>query len=269
MTMAEHTIEIEAGTLEEARQKLKARIPKGLDLLSERVISHGKPRTVTGVAETIAAALVKAQGNLPTGSVVLKKEERAAPRRAVLTVEAFDEDAARVQIVRKVGNPPNALIESVRLVVPAKKGFLGIGKKPGRYEAKVRYQAVLEITYKTPAKLVAEIGKFTRSARETQMLGDAERNNNPVDILCEQCGRRCKALGRPVASGTVMVMTPDIAIIASRYCDRCKLVVCGGCVGVAGHETGLRLAGRACPRCKEETTYAAATHLRQTHTKLA
>lgn len=149
-----------------------------------------------------------------------------------------------------------------------KKRLWGIGKKPSQYEAEVFQQAVVEVTYKQRAKVSAKIGEFKRSASDMQKLDNAERNNSPVEVICEQCGRECKALGRPLGERVIMVLTPDIAIIASRYCDKCNIVVCGRCTGVSPFDTGLRLSGRPCPRCSGETTYAAASHLRKTQTRI-
>jgi len=111
-------------------------------------------------------------------------------------------------------------------------------------------------------------GLLRRSASDLEALSKAESHNNPVDIICEVCGRTCKALGRPVPPGTVMVMTPDVALISSRYCEKCNIVVCGGCAVTSEHSMGMRTSGRPCPRCGGETTYAATENLRSTHTRL-
>jgi hypothetical protein len=55
ITMADKTIEIEAETLEEAREQVKSQIPEGLHLLSEQVISDGKPKTVRVVARNVSS----------------------------------------------------------------------------------------------------------------------------------------------------------------------------------------------------------------------
>ena len=48
----EKTIEIEADSLQEARNQVKSSIPKDLYLLSEKVISDGRSIIARGIADT-------------------------------------------------------------------------------------------------------------------------------------------------------------------------------------------------------------------------
>ncbi|MDP8255055.1 MAG: hypothetical protein P9M14_04845 [Candidatus Alcyoniella australis] len=264
--MSEKTIDVEANSLEEARQQIRAQIPEGLHLLSEKVLSDGNPKTIKADSETTEAAFAKVQSQIPGDANAITKKEITAPGPTSIIIKAFDEQNAKTQVEKQISN--TAILKAIRLVASGKKGFLGFGKKPNQYEADIFQQAVVEVTYKQKARISAKIGKFKRSANEMQKLDSADRNNSPVEIICEQCGRECKALGRPLGEGTVMVFTPDVAIIASRYCEKCNIVVCGGCTGVSRFDTGMRLSGRPCPQCGGETTYAAASHLRKTKTKL-
>lgn len=270
--MTEKTIEIEADSLNRAKQQVRSQIPAGLHLLSEKVISDGKSKTVKAKAETTEEAFTKAQAKVPKDANVIKKEEITAPSHRVITIEAFDEQSARSQLKGQIGK--TAIIKFIKLVGLGNKGFLGIGKKPNQYEAEIFQQAVVKIIHKKKAKISATIGKIKRSARikrsasDMRRLDDAEHNNSTVEVICEECGRVCQALGRPLSGGAVMVLTPDIAIIASRYCEKCKIVVCGGCTGVSLNDTGMRLSA-PCPRCGRATIYGAVSHLRKTQTKLA
>jgi hypothetical protein len=69
--MSEQIFEIEAASLEEAREQVESQIPEGFYLLSEKVILDGKPKTVKAVADTIEAALIKAQGDIPANATIL------------------------------------------------------------------------------------------------------------------------------------------------------------------------------------------------------
>lgn len=100
------------------------------------------------------------------------------------------------------------------------------------------------------------------------LLERAERTGSPIEIACDECGRLCKALGKLLAPNAIMVMDSDTAIVASRYCKTCGIVVCGACAGVSSGDVGLKVGGRPCPRCHQETDYAAACHLRETNTRL-
>jgi len=63
--MPSDTLEIEAESLEEAREAVKSRIPAGLSLLSEEIISDGSPKTATAAAATCEAAAEQARGPNP------------------------------------------------------------------------------------------------------------------------------------------------------------------------------------------------------------
>jgi len=156
--MTEKIIEIEAETLEEARAQVKSQIPEGLHLLSEQVLSDGTPKTVKAVADTTESAFAKAQSEIPTNATILEKKELSAPAQRVITVQAFDERSVASEARRQLGEA--TLVKSLKLTVAGKKGFLGIGKTPNQYEAKVFQQAVVEITYKARAKVSATVGKL-------------------------------------------------------------------------------------------------------------
>jgi hypothetical protein len=165
--MTQQVIEIAANSLEEAREQIKTRMPTGLQLLSETVISDGKPKSARAVAETIEAAMAKAQEEVPHDAEVVEKKQVAAPEHKVVTVEAFDEQAARQEA--SSGIPRTATLNALTLVRPGSKGFLGIGKKPNQYEAEVFHQAVVEITYKEQARVSAKIGYASRGMRQDTM----------------------------------------------------------------------------------------------------
>jgi hypothetical protein len=155
--MTQQIIEIEAESLEDAREQLKSRIPEGLSVLSEKIISDGNPKTVTAAATSTEAAFAKAESQIPSNANVIAKQEVSAFGQKVVTVEAFDEQTAKSLVRTQVGN--DAVINDPKIAIPGKQGLMGIGKKPHQYQVEVFEQAVVEITYKTKAKISAEIGK--------------------------------------------------------------------------------------------------------------
>lgn len=155
--MTEKIIEIEAETLEEAREQVKSQIPEGLHVLSEQVISDGKSKTVKAVADTIESAFTKAQSEIPINAVIVEKKELTLPAQKAMAVDAFDEQSARMQAAIQIGKTET--IKTLRLAMAGKKGFLGIGKKPNQYQVEVFQQAVVEVTCKAKAKILATIGE--------------------------------------------------------------------------------------------------------------
>jgi len=165
---SQQTIEVEAESLDEARNKIESQIPQGLSIRSENIISDGKPKTAKGIAETMEEAYAKAQNEVPKDANILGKKELAHPDRKVVMVEAVGEHTAKVRAKNESGS--TAIIKAIKLVTPGSKGFLGIWKKPNQYEVEVLHQAIVEITYTTKPKIVAKIGKAEAKFNEHYML---------------------------------------------------------------------------------------------------
>ncbi len=153
--MTQKTLEIAGRTLEEAREQLESRIPEGFLILSEQVISEGKPQTVKASAETTEAAFAKAQKDIPGDADIVVKRELAVPERRVIGLEASDErnaeSTARFQASREFGD--TAILKSIKLVVAGSKGFLGIGGRPNQYQVEILREAAVEITYRPKARI--------------------------------------------------------------------------------------------------------------------
>ena len=82
-------------------------------------------------------------------------------------IEAPDERTARSQAkIFQIGKVPVA--KSIKLLTPGSKGFLGIGKRLNQYEVEVLHEAVVEVTYKTNAKISAKMKKLEH--QEISML---------------------------------------------------------------------------------------------------
>lgn len=72
-------IEIEADTLEEAREQIRSQIPQGLYLLSEHIIADGSPVTTTKElieieADTLEEAREQAKSQIPEGHHLLSEQ---------------------------------------------------------------------------------------------------------------------------------------------------------------------------------------------------
>ncbi|MCP3887488.1 MAG: YbjN domain-containing protein [Desulfobulbaceae bacterium] len=163
--MAVETVEVEAESLEEAREQIISQIPEGLHLLSEQVISDGKPKTVEAVGDTIDAAFAKVQrDNIPDNAEILENREIASEQKIMKTVvEEFDEESAKssadMEARQQSSNP--ITFQSIALISVGNKGILGIGKKPNQYEVELLelQPAAVKVTYKTKAKVIAQVGE--------------------------------------------------------------------------------------------------------------
>ncbi len=151
--MSSQTIEVEAGLLEEAEQKLQLQVPNGFAVLSRQILSDGKPKSLQASAETTQAAWEKVQSQVPPGAIIQSKRELIPPGRQVLNAQAFDEQEAKSQAVKQLRE--TSTIKSIQITVPPRKGLLGLGKSPGSYEIEIIQQAVVEVTYTSPAKIRA------------------------------------------------------------------------------------------------------------------
>jgi len=183
--MAEQIIEFEAESLEEAREQLKAKISESFYLLSERIISDGKPKTVKASADTIEAALSKAQAEVPESAEVIEKKELASPLHKKAIIKAFDEEAAganaKLMATQELGE--FGKFRSLQLVTRGSKGFIGIGKKPHQYEAELYREALVEIKYKTKARVSARI--IDVESRISMLIGELQSKGSKPDRRME------------------------------------------------------------------------------------
>lgn len=157
--MVTKILEVEAETLEKARNKISAQIPDGFRIDSETIISDGKIRTVRESSDTIGLAFDNALGNVPNNSTVIEKNEVLVPERKSIIVEAFNEQEAvsnaHLEAAGILGKA--AIVQNVELITIGRKGFLGIGKKPNKYEVEMSRQAKVEVIYKSMAKISVKL----------------------------------------------------------------------------------------------------------------
>lgn len=261
------TVEVEAPSLEDAMKQIEGQVGEGQRVITHTILADGKVHTARGGAESIDEAFEDAQKRVPAGAEEVDRTVATFPGVRYVEVVAFDEAAARTLAHGQLQR--TEAVRTVEQTEPGAKGFLGLGKKPNRYRAEIRQQALVDISYRQQARVSAVIGEPGRTSAEVAKLDKAEAAGEPVELRCEQCGRGIRALPKPVSPDVVMVMTPEVAMIAARYCEKCNIIVCGRCVGVGSADSGLSVGGRKCPRCWEETEYAAIEHVRKTETRMA
>jgi len=190
--MDNKVIEITADSLDEARQQAKSNIPEGLSLLSEDVLSDGKPRTINGIGEKPEDALASARAKVPSGAVVVEKKQLLAAGNKTIVVQAFDEDGVKSQAKRTLTD--GASVKAITLAAKGRRGFLGIGRTPNNYEVHIHQQTVVQLTFKEKARIRATIGPKPKCQRcgkaadrlipmQLQAPGTAPRN---LDV-CSDC----------------------------------------------------------------------------------
>jgi len=176
--VTQHTVEVEAETLEEARSRVRLQVPEGLHLLREEVVSDGMPRTVQGVADAVEAAYADAQSHVPAGAHIIDKRQLLAPAQKVITVEAPDEQSAMKDVASQAGD--SATIKSLHMVAPGRRRLLVFGKTPNLYKARVFQQAVVEVTYQAPARIVATYGEKSGRPLALAVMAYSEGTEKPV-----------------------------------------------------------------------------------------
>jgi hypothetical protein len=221
----QETYEISADSLQAARDEAAARMPEGFHLLSERVLSDGEPVMLTETAEESERAFAAARAKVPAGAHIVAEREVRAAELVTLRLAAESEASAREQAESKTDE--TSTLQTVSLTLPGKKGFLGIGKAPNQYEAHILKKAVVEVTYKTEAKIIVTVGDQLDSW--TALLSVTKTTQSPMSApeLMSQFGYQ---LIFAILSGKVddpsffegipfVPITTDIVEKARRYVD--------------------------------------------------
>jgi hypothetical protein len=183
--MTNTVLEIEADSLQSARQQAKAQVPAGLYMLSETILCDGKESRVKAVADSASAALEKARKEVPEGAEIVSEKELVPASHKSIEVEAFDEQAATSLAKQKIDS--TARIEGIMVKTAGSKGFLGMGKKPSLYQVTVFQPSVAEARFRRKAKIRVQIGEIPASAH-CQMCGransPAEKSEKSVHFFC-------------------------------------------------------------------------------------
>jgi len=168
--MAEQIIEVEAETLEEARELVTSQIPEGFYLLSEQVISNGKPKAEKAVANTIEKAFVKARSAIPGNANILEERKLTFPGTRVIKVAASNKADAVTQVRTQHQVSNAAIIKSILLMIPGSNGVFGIGKRTPQYEVEISQPAEVEIIYQTKAKISVRIRDWPYDSHDILLL---------------------------------------------------------------------------------------------------
>jgi hypothetical protein len=174
-------IETEGNSLTEARNKLTSLIPKGLEVLKESIISDGKIKTVKSVGSSKDDAFLKAQAKLPPDAEILKKDVLSEPEDKEWIFAAIDEEAANAAAKSDIAGRfgANSRIKNVSLIAPAKKGILGVGKKPAQFKVDIITPAVVKISYKSKSRISAVVGRRLKGWQE--LIAFLKKSDNPLD----------------------------------------------------------------------------------------
>ena len=126
--------------------------------------SKGDTRVVVYTGSTLEEALKGARNNLLIDEEVIE-EKTSLPSEEVLKTKAFDEYTASLNLNKVIGG--HARIVEISLLSQGKKRFLGIGKKPNIYEARIFRPALVELVTKRKTKIREETG--AKPATEAKM----------------------------------------------------------------------------------------------------
>ena len=168
-------------TLEEARASIADRVPDGMSVISEKIVSDGKPSVLKGVGVTVYAALQDVITKKPANSDVVEKRTLSEPKTKTVLIDSFDEASAKQQAQRDL-SPNASWIEDVRLKISGRRGFLGIGKKAHTYEVRIGEPACVEVTVKPKAVVQAVVGLPKASQEEIEKFIGASKDGD-TDII--------------------------------------------------------------------------------------
>jgi hypothetical protein len=163
-------IEVEAESLEQARQKLIAQLPQGHYLKSEQVIVEGSSGKINLYAVNEADAVFLAQKQVPHHARILAHQVLSSATTRTISVEATDAEAARAQAVKAARSGEN--LQQIRLVSKGSQGFMGVGRRQDLFEAILFTPAVIEITYHVPVRVRAVVVSRITETRELINSGD-------------------------------------------------------------------------------------------------
>jgi HEAT repeat protein len=181
--MTDQTIKVEANSIEEAREMIKSQLPKGLYVLSEKVLSDGKQQIIESIAETTDAAFEKARYEIPKDAIIIGKKVLRSSDLRCIKVEAFDEQSAKEKIKRQIKRTEK--VKDLKLTVRGSKGLLGVRKKPNQYEIEILQHAVVRITYKTKVVISATLGTDVNRLIRALKSGDEFIRNTGMVALAE------------------------------------------------------------------------------------
>ncbi|RPI33006.1 MAG: hypothetical protein EHM70_07345 [Chloroflexota bacterium] len=186
MNQTTRTIEAEGINIQDAREKMRAKLSSNELVVDERVLQDGEAQTVKAAADTTADTFALAEQQVPKGAKVIEKKETISPFRKQIEIDAFDEGSAVAKVTDLYNG--NVTIKSIKLTTPGKKGILGIGNKPNTYTVDVLRQSSVEISYQEKAKILCEVGSRDKLKNDLKS-GDETERIRAADALLKKSDR--------------------------------------------------------------------------------
>lgn len=160
---AKWTQEITGKSIDDARQKIEE--PKFADacILFEEVVSDGADATKTVTVDTSSQEEAErtAKKQIPPSSEILDIQTADKQTFHVEKIEALNEAEASAKAKERIKSWESSYksLAGVTCVQEAHKGFLGIGKKPGMWEARYNLsQKEVTIRFRPPATIRIHYG---------------------------------------------------------------------------------------------------------------
>jgi len=230
--MTNQTLDVEADTLEAARKEASGRVRSGLSILSEKILCDGKPESLKGVGSTPEEALDTVRKKLPSGARSLSEKQLLVASKEDIEVEAHNDGEAKNILKQRIDS--TATIEGICMKTPGKRGFLGIGRKPGKYQGHVSQPAVAEVTFQRKARIRIELGKWEPPATAfCQVCGKAaspqKRSGRHVRFFCSQAcamGFQEVRSGKKTLSQGTFIISMEGSLVGHCW-------ACGKTVGVS------------------------------------
>lgn len=192
-----------------ARRSVWKRLPAGWSIWEEEVLSDGEPRTIESIGDTFDAANRRTREQLPPGAIVDKSVTLAEP--SVSEQEFACEEQSEELARRLVCLSPTQRLTALRLKIAGRGGVLGFGARLTVYAATIRQQAVLQVTFRLPAKIRCAAGPYRHWFEKSDNVGDdggfahVLRHNPDVERLALL---RCLSAKRhpfPVKTGIALI----------------------------------------------------------------
>jgi hypothetical protein len=210
--LKKRSLNIEALSIDEAKQILKSRIPKDYYVTSEEVLSEGEHHVIQAKNENLTDATLQAESQIPPGFKFVIKDALSKPGERTTEIRANNEQEA-VILANKDALPHGSVI-SVDLKETGSRGFLGFGHKPNLYLAIIRDLAVVEIR-------AAEQSKFRFYIRQ---LPSEQDLLSWAEALSEETSERCRAQIQSAVTGRRP--TPEYPIFFKRVSEELDELLC-------------------------------------------
>jgi len=148
-------------------------------LMSKKIVSDGKPKSIRRFADTPEKAFSEALGFVPTDGKIISRTVLVKSGKEIVTVRASNEKEALLNAKRDYQSPLGNNIKSMRVLrlnnLSQLESQFG-QSNPNTYEVEIRRQAIVEVTYKSrKAKIVGEIGLGKGSLLETIQSGEPKK----------------------------------------------------------------------------------------------